>query len=444
MESWATLKSHFQLKQEWYLLFNRRGEKMYKTCFFSIGFLVLLIVSVAGASQLTLMSDAKVDSVSIGASGTLDTNGYNFDVGSGGISIDGTLSAGSSEIDCSGNWTLGSEGTFTASTSTVVFDGSSQTINGSATFYGLRKSVSTADTLSFDHSGTQTITGSLDLQGAAGNLLSLRSTLDNDAFGITYSGEDSRLTLSYLDVKDSDASGGDTLVAMHSVNTGNNSNWNFADTDIITAYIKAWLEGPYSDVSHSMGTTLRDNSLVPNQSPYAADPIAVSSIPSNITDWVLVELRSSADGSAVSSKSMFLESDGDIIDTTGDAPEFSNLDTGDYFVVVRHRNHLAIMSQLAHTFVAKGGSLSTLNLRNTANVYGENSVKELETGAWGMYAGDANSNGQIQTSDKNDYWWPQVGQSGYKSGDFNLNGEVQTSDKNDYWWLNVGIGTQVP
>ena len=415
---------------------------MDKTSLFSIGCLVLLIVSFASAGELTLMSSAKGDSMYIGDSGILNTSGYKLDIGSGGISIYGTFNAGSSEIDCGGNWTLDSGGTFTASTSTVVFDGSNQTISGSTTFYTLKKSVSVEDTLSFDHNSTQTITGSLNLQGTAGNLLSLRSTLDGDSFGMNYSGEDSRLTLSYLNVKDSDASGGNTLTTMHSVDEGNNTNWEFIS--MIAAYIKSWLEGAYDVASHSMRTTLRDNSWIPNQSPYDADPITVETIPDNVTDWVLVELRETADGPAIVSKSMFLKSDGDIISTTGDAPEFPDLSPGDYFVVIRHRNHLAIMSQIAHAFVAKGGSLSTIELRNAANVYGENSVKELETGAWGMYTGDANSNGQIQTNDKNDYWWLQVGTSGYKSGDFNLNGQVQTSDKNDYWWLNVGIGTQAP
>jgi hypothetical protein len=75
---------------------------------------------------------------------------------------------------------------------------------------------------------------------------------------------------------------------------------------------------------------------------------------------------------------------------------------------------------------------------------GSNGAKELEAGVWGMIAGDADANGQVQTTDKNDYWWIQTGTAGYKSGDFNMNGQVQTSDKNDYWWLNSGLGSQVP
>ena len=374
----------------------------------------------------------------------LNTNGYKCDISSGGILIHGTLNADSSEIHCGGNWILDSGGTFTASTSTVIFDGRNQTISGSTTFYALKKSVSETDTLFFDHNGTQTITGRLNLHGTAGNLLHLRSTVDNDNFGMTYLGEDSHLNLSYLNIKDSNISDGKPITARHSVDAGNNKgSWRLIETDTISAYIKVWLEGPYDVANHRMKTTLRENSLIPNQSPYDADPITVDSIPSNITDWVLVELRKSADGSAVSSKSMFLESDGDIINTREDAPEFPDLTPGDYFAVVRHRNHLPIMSKLAHTFVAKGDSLLTLDLRNSASVYGRHSAKELETGVWGMYAGDADGNGQIQTNDKNDYWWLQVGTSGYKSGDFSLEGQVQISDKN-YWWSNIGIGTQVP
>ena len=427
---------------------------MYRTSLFSIKkkrirrilfliCLLLLIVNFAIAGELRLESNVKGDSVYIGNSSNLNTNGHKLDIGSGGISIHGTLNAGSSEIHCGGNWTLDGAGKFEASTSTVVFDGSNQTISGSTAFHALKKSVTETDTLYFDHNSTQTTTGSLDFQGAADKLLHLRSAQDGEAFRITYSGEDSKLSLSYLNVKDADASSGKTLKALSSVDAGNNSSWSFSE--IISAYIKAWLEGPYDVVSHSMKTTLRDNSWIPNQSPYDADPIVVDSIPSNIADWILVELRETADGSAVSSKSMFLESDGDIIDTTGAAPEFPYLNVGDYFVVVLHRNHLAIMSKLAHTFVAKSGSLSTIDLRNFENVYGgENSVKELETGAWGLYTGDADGNGQIQTTDKNKYWRPQAGLSGYRSGDFNMDGQVQTIDKNKYWRPNAGKGTQVP
>jgi hypothetical protein len=71
-------------------------------------------------------------------------------------------------------------------------------------------------------------------------------------------------------------------------------------------------------------------------------------------------------------------------------------------------------------------------------------LKELGGGYYGMYAGDANGNGQVQNNDNLDYWRMQNGQSGYKSGDFNLNGQVQNNDYQDYFEPNNGTGSQVP
>ena len=66
------------------------------------------------------------------------------------------------------------------------------------------------------------------------------------------------------------------------------------------------------------------------------------------------------------------------------------------------------------------------------------------TNIYGLYAGDATANGQVQNDDKNEDWKTQTGTSGYKSADFNLNAQVQNDDKNEFWKNNVGKGTQVP
>ena len=71
-------------------------------------------------------------------------------------------------------------------------------------------------------------------------------------------------------------------------------------------------------------------------------------------------------------------------------------------------------------------------------------MKDLGGGYYGLYAGDANGNGQIQNNDSETYWAVQNGQSGYKEGDYNLNAQVQNNDRETYWAPNNGIGTQVP
>ena len=403
---------------------------------------VLLIVGGVHAAELTLMGHAKGDSLSIGVSDVVHTNGHTLTIGTGGLSIDGILNAGASEIQCAGSWMLGTEGTFATGTSTVVLNGAGQTLSGSTTFYRLRKTVTQVDMLRFDHEATQTVTDTLELQGSSDSLLSLRSTLDGDAFGFIHTGSSSQLTLAYLDVKDADATGGNTLTTTSSVDSGNNTHWSFVDA--VWAAIRAWLEGPYQTDTHQMHTALNDDSLVPLDSPYAEAPAHVTQIDADVVDWVLVELRTAADGPAVLSRSLFLQSDGDIVDASGNTPEIPSLSPGDYFVVLRHRNHLAAMSKVAHTFVSRSEAANTLDLTNLANVYGTNGVKLLEADVWGLYTGDADGNGQVQTQDKNDVWWPNVGTQGYKACDLNLDCQVQTSDKNDCWWPNVGIGTQVP
>jgi len=73
---------------------------------------------------------------------------------------------------------------------------------------------------------------------------------------------------------------------------------------------------------------------------------------------------------------------------------------------------------------------------------GSSGAVELETGVWGMIAGDPNANGAINATD---YLivQPDIGASGYQNSDVNLNGAVNATD---YLVIqpNIGKGTQVP
>ncbi len=220
----------------------------------------------------------------------------------------------------------------------------------------------------------------------------------------------------------------------------------------LNAYVnvKVFLEGPYDAVGDTMSTALNDNGYLPLSQPFNSSPWnyggseSVSSIPAGVVDWVLVELRTgTAADTRVASRAAFLKKDGTIVDLDGTSQvKFLGLLPDNYYIVIRHRNHLAVMSANAVTLSENSSTLYDFTT-GTAQYYGAD-AKQLETGVYGMYTGDASANGQVQTSDKNDYWKSQVGTNGYKSADFNLNGEVQTSDKNDYWKNNVGRGTQVP
>jgi hypothetical protein len=134
--------------------------------------------------------------------------------------------SGSASITTNGNWS--NSGTFTAGTGTVTLNGTNQTLSGSTTFYNLVKNVTVADTLTFANGTTQTITNSLNLQGIPAQRLSLRSNSIGVQWKIVLQAGGSQF-LNYLDVKDSDASGGQTLVAgVLSIDSGNNLNWVFS------------------------------------------------------------------------------------------------------------------------------------------------------------------------------------------------------------------------
>ncbi|MBN2423740.1 MAG: hypothetical protein JXR46_15835 [Calditrichaceae bacterium] len=211
---------------------------------------------------------------------------------------------------------------------------------------------------------------------------------------------------------------------------------------------KVFLEGPFGTAD--MSTNLYAQGYIPLSQPYNIAPWnfdctkTVSSVPENAVDWVLVELRSGTSAaSAVAKRAGFLLSDGSIADTSGTQPLFfASPDSGNYYVVIYHRNHLSIMSAAPVRLTLGSGSYDfTTGLDKT---YGSGAQKLLTTGIYGMYAGDASANGQIQNDDKNAYWLLQSGSAGYKSADFNLNGQVQNDDKNAYWQVNSGRGTQVP
>ncbi len=222
------------------------------------------------------------------------------------------------------------------------------------------------------------------------------------------------------------------------------------DASRVNVAVKGFLQGPFA--SDSMWTTLADDGFLVYAQPYGPSPWnydgdeIVKHFPDGVVDWIQVQLRTSTDSaSTVATRAAFVRKDGMITDLDGYSPvSFSGIADGSYYVVLRHRNHLAIMSANPIALSA----LTTLYDFSTAQTqaYGTNPMVEVDTTnhVFAMPTGDANANGQIQNDDKNDYWKTQVGAAGYRSGDFNLNGQVQNDDKNDYWKGNLGNGTYVP
>lgn len=206
----------------------------------------------------------------------------------------------------------------------------------------------------------------------------------------------------------------------------------------LTLNLKVFLEGPYNG-GGSMTTTLNTSNLIPlsSNNPYPAAVYGhytvsnLTSIPnSNIVDWVLIELRTTASGPIVARRAAFLKNDGTIVDIDGVSPvTFNGISAGNYFVVVRHRNHLAIMTSSSIPLSSNSAEYDFSTEQTKA--YGINPMKDLGGGVFGMVAGDGNQDGLVTSTDFN-VFNPKFtsAASGYEYSDWNLDGLVTSTDFN--------------
>jgi hypothetical protein len=209
--------------------------------------------------------------------------------------------------------------------------------------------------------------------------------------------------------------------------------------------VKAFLQGPYS--SGAMTTNLNTQSVIPLTQPYSGSPWnyagteSVTSIPAGVTDWVLVDIRTgTAASTQIQRQALFIKSNGQIVGLDGSSlPLLTGVSPGNYYVVIRHRFHLAIMSASAIP-LSTGSAMYDFSTAQ-AQSYG-GGIKSIGTGVWGMISGDANGDNTIQGSDYTIYR-SLAGSSGYLRADFNMDGTVQGSDYTIYRG-NAGSSSTIP
>jgi hypothetical protein len=214
--------------------------------------------------------------------------------------------------------------------------------------------------------------------------------------------------------------------------------------------IKVFLQGSYA-AGGTMRHELADHNYIPLVSPYNAGHTVTAFpnvAPRYIVDWIYVQLRASLTGAFEQAKSCFLLNDGTIVDQTGNPVlEFEYTTGYSYYLTIKHRNHLAVMSASRQAFTVNPSSATIADLTVLNSVYGGNylGVKQIETGVLALYSGDADQSGVISPTDANLYWRLQTGfLYGYYSADFGLDGNVQPSDLNLYWRPNSGKISQIP
>ncbi|MBN2175613.1 MAG: choice-of-anchor D domain-containing protein [Bacteroidales bacterium] len=218
--------------------------------------------------------------------------------------------------------------------------------------------------------------------------------------------------------------------------------------------LTVYLEGAFNGTD--MNTSLSSDPNFPMSQPYGTEPWNYSgteniiSMPANIVDWVLVELRDAAspeiaDGTTILDKQAgLLRSDGLVVGTDGTSPlNFAVPVIDGLYVVIYHRNHLGIIS--AHPAQNVGGNYNYDFSTGFDKVYGGNTgYNQLSATVYGMTGGEGLCDGQILMNDLSDVWYFEAGNTGYQSGDFNLDGQIDNKDKNDCWEPNLTKHSMIP
>ncbi len=231
--------------------------------------------------------------------------------------------------------------------------------------------------------------------------------------------------------------------------------------------IKVLLQGPYDQGNGLMYDSLRVKGLLPVTEAYSALGFtqvggggetmggAVLSITGNdaIVDWVLLELRDKNNSSTVlRTRAALLQRDGDVVAADGSSPLLFDVPADQYFIAVRHRNHLGVMTASA---IALGSSAFTLDFTtSTTSTYGVEATKSMGA-VQVMWEGNSVRDGVLKYtgsgSDREAVLVriggivPTATAGGYLNEDVTLDGTVKyTGTANDREGILQNIGGVVP
>ncbi len=215
---------------------------------------------------------------------------------------------------------------------------------------------------------------------------------------------------------------------------------------------KVFLQGPLLSPTTPglMNDDLRSLGHLPTTSPYGDGTTVAANVfnlggtsgsglaQDDIVDWVWVELRAANNNtSLINEKSALLQRDGDIVALDGISDLIMSADPTNYYVVVKHRNHLGAMTSA--TFGLVEASATTIDFKsNGLATFGSNARVDLGLGNWALWSGDTNNGNQIKFSGSNNSSniikdfilsdpanvlnFITFGSSGYLDIDVNLNG----------------------
>lgn len=246
-------------------------------------------------------------------------------------------------------------------------------------------------------------------------------------------------------------------IKARTVNPNGNADGNTSNDEIeidveISAQVefKVYLEGAYNAGQGEMTTALNNLELLPLEHPYDQSPWNYngdeamedySDFPSDVVDWVLVEVRTgtpnlsgSVGTNVIERKAALLLKNGRIWDSRTLAPiVFEEIEQDEsFYFVIRHRNHLDIISSEAEV----GNGLMIIDFTQSVTAaLGAEQLTELEDGKYAMFAGDYVPDAVIQLTDHDSWSENPATLYIYSLVDGSLDGVVQNTD-NDLWTKN--------
>jgi hypothetical protein len=181
--------------------------------------------------------------------------------------------------------------------------------------------------------------------------------------------------------------------------------------DPVLVEAKVFLQGPYDSVSGLMRDDLRAAGLVPAMEPFSsintahpgafvevnsfvtetiAAPVLAVTGDNAIVDWVWLELRDMTNlNTVVATRSALVQRDGDIVDLDGTSGvEFPDTYVGEYYLLVRHRNHLGAMTASPVDFTAVMPIDFTVAAEPTFGTTPTSARRLVKTGIYGLWGGN--------------------------------------------------------
>ena len=173
--------------------------------------------------------------------------------------------------------------------------------------------------------------------------------------------------------------------------------------------LKALLQGPYDPGSGLMTADLNAAGLVPLTEPYSASgyvhhgpgggegtsaAVLAKEGEKRVVDWVVVELRNkNSPAQVVATRSALIRRDGAIVDVDGFSDvRFTGVAADQYYVAVRHRNHLGLATAAP---VSLSASASLIDL-TTAPLLGGAQAAATVGGAHCLWSGDVTGDGTVR------------------------------------------------